>query len=115
MSNTDKAEKAYQQREALDWPLVAPYAQMMGGADFVKQERRKNFHKAAAEFPEITEIVKVEIMPTMDGHSTVTLIGVDGNRCTLWLVGPLPVAHGNTSLAYSTDEVTRNVRGITNY
>ena len=115
MSNIDKAERAYQQREDLTWPSVAPYTAIAGGDDFVKQERHKNFLEAASKFPAIAEIVKVEIMPTMDGHSAVTLIDVDGNRCTLWLVGPLPTAHSNPSMAYSTDEITRKVRSITNY
>lgn len=117
----DKSERAHRQREERDWPGIAPYAAQVGGESFLRRVRRENFVKQAAEFPQVSEIVAVRIMPTGDGHATVSLIDVDGKECTFWLVGQLPVAHDdsglppNTSTAYSADEVIRPVRSITNY
>lgn len=120
-SNTDTMRRAYDQREALDWPSVAPYAEMAGGESSLQKARWENFLAKSSGFPSVAEIVAVQIMPTSDGHTTVTLIDVDGKRCTFWLLGPLPVAHDdsklppNTSTSYSTEEVERPVRAIRNY
>jgi hypothetical protein len=74
---TDKAERAYKQREVLNWPSVAPYSNQLGGESYLRRIRRENFIEQA-RFPQVAEIVEVQIMPTGDGHSTVTLI--DGFR-----------------------------------
>lgn len=116
---TSKAERAYQQREAREWPQVAPYAMQCGGADYVKSERHKNFFKSAAEFPAVADVVAVRVMPSGDGGFTIGLVDVDGKVCTFWIANAdlpqrKPLIDG-AHQGYSRSEIEFPVRSISNY
>lgn len=113
-----KSERAYQQREALEYKEIEPWAKQIGES-FVKGERHKNFFRNAQEFPAVADVTTVRVMPTADGGFTVSLIDVDGKVCTFWMVGSLPAlkpARSDGVLeGYLSSDVTFPVRSITSY
>lgn len=87
-THSSKFWRAYQAREELDYPIVAPYANIVGGEVFLKSERWKNEQKNALAYPEVRNLVSVIITRTPDtGDLTMSLFDVDGITCTLWLKG----------------------------
>jgi hypothetical protein len=109
--------KAFQEREAIDLPRWQPWATQIGEG-FVKEQRHKNFFENSEKFPLVRDIVKVQIMPTVDGGFTVSLIAVDDTTCTLWMHGELPQRKppiDGANQMYSNDETVFPVASITSY
>lgn len=112
-----KSERAYQQREILDYKTAEPWAREIGES-FVKSERHKNFFKYAEGFPRTEDVVTVQIIPTDDGGIAVALIDVDGVTATYWMKGTLPEVKpiiNGAHQGYSSTECQFAVRSITPY
>lgn len=112
--NKDKLRQAFEEREAVMWPLIAADVPRAGGEEFIRAERWKNHVKQASRYPDIAEIVKVKVDLTSDtGELVITLRSVDSKTvASLWLQRepgsePMNPEHPTTGWM--------RVRSITNY
>lgn len=80
--------RAFEEREKLDWPTIAPYVAMMGGEQFVRAERWKNFLKYQPFYIHAEDAVKIVVSRTSDTHDwVITILNPDGKESEFWVDG----------------------------
>lgn len=96
--NPGDLRKAFEHHEKLEDPQIKMYYYgILGGEDFVRSERWKNYQKYSKDCPAIAEVVKVVVSKTSDGGDYVIEMsgpsvreGKDGftkDKCSLWIKG----------------------------
>ena len=80
--------QAFDEREKLNWPIIAPYVQ--GMESYTRDQRWKNQQLQEKGGVRLGEVVRVQISKTIDtGETIIYLIDIHGHRSTIWTFGPL--------------------------